>query len=109
MLPLCRDAGVAVMPWSPLARGRLTRDWDATSARGDSRRAPLDRTDQRCQRRLRRDRPQRLGYLECTGNGRAMTQLILDGRASTLDLAAFAPGRMQPEPWRRVPRTRGSQ
>jgi aryl-alcohol dehydrogenase-like predicted oxidoreductase len=33
MLPLCRDAGIAVMPWSPLARGRLTRDWDATSAR----------------------------------------------------------------------------
>jgi aryl-alcohol dehydrogenase-like predicted oxidoreductase len=26
MLPLCRE-GVAVMPWSPLARGRLTRPW----------------------------------------------------------------------------------
>src|SRR5450432_55107 len=33
MLPLCEDAGVGVIPWSPLARGRLTRDWDATSAR----------------------------------------------------------------------------
>ncbi len=33
MLPLCRDARIAVMPWSPLARGRLTRDWDAPSAR----------------------------------------------------------------------------
>ena len=33
MLPLCADAGVAVIPWSPLARGRLTRDWDATSPR----------------------------------------------------------------------------
>ena len=33
MLPLCRDAGIATMPWSPLARGRLTRDWEATSAR----------------------------------------------------------------------------
>ena len=33
MLPLCADAGVGVIPWSPLARGRLTRDWDATSAR----------------------------------------------------------------------------
>lgn len=33
MLPLCRDLGVAVMPWSPLARGRLTRDWDAASPR----------------------------------------------------------------------------
>ncbi len=36
MLPLCRDLGVAVMPWSPLARGRLTRDWDATSARSET-------------------------------------------------------------------------
>ena len=35
MLPLCRDAGIAVMPWSPLARGRLTRDWDARSARAE--------------------------------------------------------------------------
>lgn len=33
MLPLCADQGVAVIPWSPLARGRLTRDWDATTAR----------------------------------------------------------------------------
>jgi len=28
MLPLCADLGVGVIPWSPLARGRLTRDWD---------------------------------------------------------------------------------
>jgi aryl-alcohol dehydrogenase-like predicted oxidoreductase len=33
MLPLCADAGVAVIPWSPLARGKLTRDWDATTER----------------------------------------------------------------------------
>ena len=33
MLPLCADAGIGVIPWSPLARGRLTRDWDATTAR----------------------------------------------------------------------------
>jgi aryl-alcohol dehydrogenase-like predicted oxidoreductase len=33
MLPLCRDQGIAVIPWSPLARGRLTRDWQASSAR----------------------------------------------------------------------------
>ncbi|MFC0283430.1 aldo/keto reductase [Camelimonas abortus] len=36
MLPLCRDQGVAVMPWSPLARGRLTRDYDATSRRQET-------------------------------------------------------------------------
>ncbi len=28
MLPLCADQGIGVIPWSPLARGRLTRDWD---------------------------------------------------------------------------------
>ncbi len=33
MLPFCIDQNVAVLPWSPLARGRLTRDWDATSER----------------------------------------------------------------------------
>ncbi|HJV87377.1 MAG TPA: aldo/keto reductase [Noviherbaspirillum sp.] len=33
MLPLCRAEGIAVIPWSPLARGRLTRDWDEQSAR----------------------------------------------------------------------------
>ena len=36
MLPLCRDEGIAVMPWSPLARGRLTRDWDAATARSET-------------------------------------------------------------------------
>lgn len=36
MLPLCRDQGIAVLPWSPLARGRLTRDADANTARQDS-------------------------------------------------------------------------
>src|SRR3954468_6787817 len=27
MHPLCADQGIGVIPWSPLARGRLTRDW----------------------------------------------------------------------------------
>jgi aryl-alcohol dehydrogenase-like predicted oxidoreductase len=33
MLPLCNDLGVGVIPWSPLARGRLSRDWDESSER----------------------------------------------------------------------------
>jgi aryl-alcohol dehydrogenase-like predicted oxidoreductase len=33
MLPFCRDQGIAVMPWSPLARGRLTRGWNESSTR----------------------------------------------------------------------------
>ncbi len=33
MLPLCQDQGIGVIPWSPLARGRLTRDWDEETDR----------------------------------------------------------------------------
>jgi aryl-alcohol dehydrogenase-like predicted oxidoreductase len=36
MLPFCLDQGVGVLPWSPLARGRLTRDWDDTTTRSES-------------------------------------------------------------------------
>ncbi len=30
MLPLCAEEGIGVIPWSPLARGRLTRKWSDT-------------------------------------------------------------------------------
>ena len=33
MLPLCKDEKIAVTPYSPLAAGRLTRDWSETSTR----------------------------------------------------------------------------
>ncbi|KWF71202.1 aldo/keto reductase [Burkholderia pseudomultivorans] len=36
MLPLCEAEGIAVIPWSPLARGRLTRNWDESSSRQQS-------------------------------------------------------------------------
>src|SRR6202163_1314092 len=36
MLPLCAAEGIAVIPWSPQARGRLTRDWDYTSVRTET-------------------------------------------------------------------------
>jgi aryl-alcohol dehydrogenase-like predicted oxidoreductase len=36
MLPLCKAEGIGVIPWSPLARGRLTRDWDETTARTET-------------------------------------------------------------------------
>jgi aryl-alcohol dehydrogenase-like predicted oxidoreductase len=36
MLRLCQAEGIGVIPWSPLARGRLTRDWDETSARSET-------------------------------------------------------------------------
>jgi aryl-alcohol dehydrogenase-like predicted oxidoreductase len=33
MMPLCTAERIAVVPWSPLARGRLTRVWDTETAR----------------------------------------------------------------------------
>ena len=41
MLPLCRSEGIGVVPWSPLARGRLARPWSAAST---SDRVRHDRT-----------------------------------------------------------------
>lgn len=38
MLPMCRTEGIGVIPWSPLARGRLARP-----AQGDSTRAATDK------------------------------------------------------------------
>ena len=36
MLPLCAAEGIGVIPWSPQARGQLTRDWDYTSIRTET-------------------------------------------------------------------------
>ncbi|MEV4604194.1 aldo/keto reductase [Amycolatopsis sp. NPDC049253] len=36
MHPFCLDQGVGVLPWSPLARGRLTRDWDESTKRSEN-------------------------------------------------------------------------
>jgi 1-deoxyxylulose-5-phosphate synthase len=36
MLPLCADQGIGVLPWSPLARGRLTRDWEESTNRSET-------------------------------------------------------------------------
>jgi aryl-alcohol dehydrogenase-like predicted oxidoreductase len=37
MLPLCEEEGIGVIPWSPLARGRLARPWgDAGGGRAAS-------------------------------------------------------------------------
>jgi aryl-alcohol dehydrogenase-like predicted oxidoreductase len=38
MMPLCAAEGVGVIPWSPLARGRLTRPWEQKqgTARGET-------------------------------------------------------------------------
>ncbi len=36
MIPLCADQGVGLVPWSPLARGRLARPWEARSERSET-------------------------------------------------------------------------
>ena len=36
MLPLCRKEGIGVIPWSPLAHGRVARPWDAVTARSET-------------------------------------------------------------------------
>lgn len=38
MLPLCRDQGIAVLPWSPLGGGKVTRPWGT-----ETKRATTDR------------------------------------------------------------------
>ncbi|MCU1634266.1 MAG: alcohol dehydrogenase [Micrococcaceae bacterium] len=36
MYGLCADQGIGVLPWSPLARGKLARPWDETTSRSAS-------------------------------------------------------------------------
>ena len=36
MLPLCVDQGIGVIPWSPLARGRLARPWAEQTHRSEN-------------------------------------------------------------------------
>ena len=36
MLPLCAAEGIGVIPWSPQARGKLSRDWDYSSIRTET-------------------------------------------------------------------------
>ncbi|MCU1690523.1 MAG: aldo/keto reductase [Pseudonocardiales bacterium] len=36
MFPLCVDQGIGVIPWSPLARGRLARDYDSSTFRDET-------------------------------------------------------------------------
>lgn len=36
MMGLCEDQGIGVIPWSPLARGRLTRAWDGQTERAQT-------------------------------------------------------------------------
>ncbi len=36
MHPYCLDSGIGVIPWSPLARGKLTRPWEESTGRSET-------------------------------------------------------------------------
>jgi 1-deoxyxylulose-5-phosphate synthase len=36
MIPFCIDQGIGVIPWSPLARGRVARPWDTETTRAEN-------------------------------------------------------------------------
>lgn len=57
MLPLCADQGIGLTPFSPLASGRLTRDWDATTTRyltDGSAKRKYDKTEEQDREIVRR-------------------------------------------------------
>jgi len=33
MIPLCQEEGIGIIPWSPLARGKLTRPWQSSETK----------------------------------------------------------------------------
>ncbi|MBW8348822.1 aldo/keto reductase [Bacillus sp. IITD106] len=45
MLPLCKEEKIAVIPYSPLASGRLTRDWKETTHRSETDKAQKAKYD----------------------------------------------------------------
>ena len=67
MMGLCAAEGIGVIPWSPLARGRLTRPWDQ---RASTERAAIGRVRQDPLRQDRRGRPGGRGPRR-RGGGRA--------------------------------------
>ena len=70
----CRSAPTrasACCPWSPLARGRLTRDWDAETGRSRDRRVRLDPLPRRGPRDRRHRGPGGRATWRAAGAGRA--------------------------------------
>ena len=82
MLPLCVDQGVGVIPWSPLARGLLTRDpSESTRPQGD-RRVRQDALRHRRRRRsIERGRPHRRRARRAPRPGRARLGAPSTGRS----------------------------
>ena len=87
MLPLCASEGIGVIPWSPLARGRLTRHWEEATERTSHRRIRQDAV-----RLAGRGRSPRGGACRRSG-GEA-------GRAAGADRARLGPPQAAPSPRR---------
>ena len=45
MLPLCKEEKIGVIPYSPLAGGRITRDWQETTHRSETDQVARDKYD----------------------------------------------------------------
>ena len=72
MLPLCREEGIGVIPWSPLARGRLARPWQSETTKrsetdnfGNTMYARTEEADRNVVERLT-DLSERLGVAQAS-------------------------------------------
>ena len=87
MLPLCLDQGIGVMPWSPLARGKLARPWDAEA----TKRSETDGYAKSLYRK-RGGRPSRSGPRSASWPPRA------EFPVRSLPWPGCSPGRQSPRP-----------
>lgn len=73
MIPLCIDEGVALLPWSPLGGGKLTRPWGTQTKRATT------------------DRYNKAMYEKVTGNDRAVVTAVEDvAKVRSLPMAQVA-------------------
>jgi aryl-alcohol dehydrogenase-like predicted oxidoreductase len=94
MLPLCKAKGIGVMPWSPLARGRLARPWDATTKRGESdgfTRVLIERSEEADKRVV-----ERVGAV-AAARGVPMAQVALGWVLAKSEVSAPIVGASKPE------------
>lgn len=74
MMPLCRDQGVGVIPWSPLGGGKLTRPWGT-----ETRRNTTDRHNKGMYERTEGNAPAVVAAVEAVARaqGRSMAEVAL--------------------------------
>lgn len=74
MLPLCRDQGVGVIPWSPLGAGKLARPWGT-----ETKRNTTDRHNKGMYERADGNAPAVVAAVEAVAkaHGRSMAEVAL--------------------------------